>query len=69
MTAEVDGTDFQSKGMTHTLEVTPNNTGNGWVIFASSFMGTGSANITQDDAVKLAQMLLAGPAGDSGAAT
>lgn len=64
MATEVDGTDFRSKGMTHELVVTPNDNGTGWVIFCSSFMGTGSANITQDDAVKLAHMLLAGVGGD-----
>lgn len=59
--AEVYDKDFRARGVTHTLSVAPNDNNTGWVIFVGSFSGGGAANLPQDEAIQLAELLLSGP--------
>jgi len=59
--AEVVDTDFRARGITHRLDVFPNDNNTGWLISVSSFGGNAIANLPQDEAIQLANLLLSGP--------
>lgn len=58
---EVVGTDFRSRGMTHSINIFPNDNNTGWIISVGSLGGTGIGNLSTKEGEKLAQMLLGGP--------
>lgn len=52
---------FESYGMTHSLRVFPNENNTGWLVESSSMGQSAISSLPQEEAIKLANMLLNGP--------